>query len=128
MAFDERKVNRNERLWLLPAGFAETCGGYAAREVLGPGGRRPPRGPLHDGDLTARELVDLMHHTAVPHEPPGPTRYFIEGYGAINDTSQALAMRVLRGEAAEPARPQEDADDAQVTAAHRAQTTTSCVY
>lgn len=72
-------------------------------------GRAMARGPLADGRLTGPELRRLLRHVAVPAEPPGPERYFVEGYGALNRSAVALATRVLRGVAAEPERPDEDA-------------------
>jgi hypothetical protein len=119
------------------SGATPTVAGYAAllvqqaRALLGdtghrtadamaqrpPRGPRPPaRGPLADGRLTRDELVALLHHTATPKETPSPLRYAVEGYGATTARSHALALAVLRGTAAEPARPDEDAANAQVEA------------
>lgn len=105
------------------AGRATTLIGYA-REILGstwtgarrgvlaaarPGRALPARGPLADGDLTAAELTSLLHHVAIPAEPPTPARYFVEGYGALNDEAVRHAADVLRGARPEPERPAEDA-------------------
>lgn len=68
----------------------------------------PDRGPLADGDLTGSELVDLLHHVAVPAEPPSPARYFVEGYGALTDEAIERAKLVLRGVEEAPERPEED--------------------
>lgn len=77
----------------------------------------PAAGPLADGSLTRSELIDLLHHVAVPAEPPSPTRYLVEGYGALNDVAMRRAERVLAGLEPEPSRPEEDAMHAQVEAA-----------
>lgn len=69
----------------------------------------PARGPLADGDLTAAELTSVLHHVAIPAEPPTPARYFVEGYGALNDEAMRRAVDVLRGALPEPERPSEDA-------------------
>lgn len=87
---------------------------------LGPAGHKPARGPLADGDFTRSELIDLLHHTAVPFEPPSPGRYMMEGYGAIRPESIELAKRILEGRAVAPDRSEEDAAHAAVTAARRA--------
>lgn len=88
-------------------------GATGAREgalAIGRTARRgPPAGPLADGDLTSAELVDLLHHTAIPAEPPTPMRYLVEGYGAHNSDSVEHARRVLDGRAEPTARPEEDA-------------------
>ncbi len=76
--------------------------------------RKPARGPLADGDLTADELTDLLHHIAQPAEPESPLRYLIEGFGALNDSSISLGRRVLQGRAEEPARAAEEAMHEQV--------------
>lgn len=117
------------------SGATPTVAGYAAgliteaRRLLGAagprtdaslvsrraGGPRPPgRGPLADGRFTRDELVRLLHHTAVPAEPGSPARYALEGYGATTPMSHARALAVLRGAAAEPQRPEEDAAHDQV--------------
>lgn len=104
------------------AGRATTLIRYA-RHVLGsswtgvrrgvlaearPGRDLPSRGPLADGDLTATELTSLLHHVAIPAEPPTPARYMVEGYGALGDEAIARAMDVLRGAEPEPVRAAED--------------------
>lgn len=68
----------------------------------------PQDGPLRDGDLTAAELTELLHHTAEPAEPEGPARYLVEGYGALSNETVALAKDVLTGRTAMPQRNQED--------------------
>ena len=110
------------------SGAAPTVAGYGleliaeARRILGDAGPRtaealarigpaaqPPRsGPLADGNFTRDELVDLLHRTATPFEPPTGVRYLVEGYGASDARSQHLAIEVLRGDAPLPARPDED--------------------
>jgi hypothetical protein len=104
----------------------------AARSILGagrhnadlaslaPGATPPTRGPLADGRFTVDELTALMHHTAAPYEVASPARYLIEGYGAVNDATVTTAIRVLTGEIAEPARPDEDKAHDAVTQARRA--------
>ncbi|MEA2498762.1 MAG: hypothetical protein QOH26_1167 [Actinomycetota bacterium] len=84
------------------------------------GRRLPSRGPLADGDFTARELTDLLHHTARPAEPASALRYFLEGYGAVDEKTISSAMKVLRGDKAEPVRPQEDEAHRQAEAARGA--------
>lgn len=72
------------------------------------GPRRVSRGPLVDGQLTLPELTDLMLHTAAPAESATPGRYFVEGYGALSDSTEAQAIKVLAGKIALPVRPDED--------------------
>ena len=72
-------------------------------------GSLPRSGPLTDGALSLDELVQLLHRTAAPAEPPGETRYLVEGYGALNDATTAYARRVLDGTATLPDRAAEDA-------------------
>ena len=86
---------------------------------LGPGGKVPARGPLSDGELTNEELIDLLHHTAAPAEPPSPFRYLVEGYGAHDATTMDLAARVLSGSDVAPARPEEDQMNERVEDARR---------
>ena len=62
----------------------------------GTGVRPPVRGPLTDGAFTRDELLDLLHRSATPAEV-GPHRYLLEGFGAWDDRSHALALDVLRG-------------------------------
>lgn len=69
---------------------------------------RPRTGPLADGRLTADELEDLLHHTAIPAEQDTPLRYEVEGYGALTDASMSHADAVLRGGAVPAARVAED--------------------
>ena len=68
----------------------------------------PARGPLSDGNLTGSELVDVLHHVAVPFAPPSPASYALEGYGALSDGAIERAKRVLEGRATLPARADED--------------------
>jgi hypothetical protein len=76
--------------------------------------RLPARGPLRDGRLTRDELIDVLHHVAVPAEPAGPTRYAIEGYGALTREAMATAKRVLAGSQELPSRTEEDQQHALV--------------
>lgn len=83
--------------------------------------RLPNRGPLSDGDLTATELTDVLHHIAEPAEPPSPARYLVEGFGALNnDNVIPLGKAVLSGTAEMPERGQEEAMHEQVEAGRRA--------
>jgi hypothetical protein len=75
---------------------------------IGPGGITPKQGPLKDGKLTREELIDVMHHSATPAEPPSPARYLVEGYGAFQQGAVDLAKKILAGQTAEPERPEED--------------------
>lgn len=77
----------------------------------------PDSGPLADGDLTAHELTDLLHHVATPAEVPSPFRYLIEGFGGLNKDAIDLAKKILEGKAEEPSRPEEDQMHAQAEAA-----------
>ena len=74
----------------------------------GRGAALPKSGPLADGDLTSEELTNILHHVATPAEEPGPTRYLMEGYGALSNKTTALAKKVLLGVAPLPERPEED--------------------
>jgi len=71
------------------------------------GARRPSRGPLSDGALTAVELRRLLQDTATTAEPAGAARYPYEGFGALGTAQAALARAVLEGRAAAPDRGQE---------------------
>jgi hypothetical protein len=82
-------------------------GGTASRHAYAVGARRA-RGPLSDGVLTGPEVARLLRHVAVPAEPASPARYFVEGYGALGPAAAHRALDVIRGRAAEPARPDED--------------------
>jgi hypothetical protein len=81
--------------------------------VAAPGTTLPARGPLADGRFTRDELIGLLHHTAVAAEAASPARYFVEGFGAFARSSFDLSVAVLRGNATEPSRPDEDAARAQ---------------
>lgn len=72
------------------------------------GAKTPRKGPLGDGRLEASELTSLLHHVAVPKEPPSPVRYLVEGYGALTEEAVALGKQVLAGKAPEPERSEED--------------------
>jgi hypothetical protein len=106
------------------SGATPTVAGYAAelvaeaRRLLADTGPRtdtalarrrgpaapPGGGPLSDGTFTRDELVDVLHHAAVPAET-APGRYALEGFGATDRRSHAHALAVLRGTADLPARP-----------------------
>jgi hypothetical protein len=75
---------------------------------LGPGGRRPARGPLADGRLTAEELTRLLYQTAQPAESVEGARFPLEGYGAYNADAVARAAQVLAGKAVLPMRAKDD--------------------
>ncbi|HEX5272959.1 MAG TPA: S8/S53 family peptidase [Gemmataceae bacterium] len=126
------------------SGATPRTAGYAlglideARRILGGGpagsayarlaaGHVPPAtGPLADGAFTGDDLESLLRHTATPHEMASPARYLVEGYGAVDDGSIAVAGRVLRGAAPLPARPDEDQAAAAVTAARAAAFSARC--
>lgn len=95
-------------------GSAATGAREGALAIATSTAKLPRRGPLADGRLEAGEFTDLLHHVAIPAERETPTRYLVEGYGALNDSAVEKAKRVLSGKAAEPARPQEDAMHAAV--------------
>jgi hypothetical protein len=83
--------------------------------------RRPPtRGPMADGRLSRTELVGLMRHVAAPSMAGQPGAFYAEGYGALNRRAIHLAIAVLDGVSKEPARPDDDANEAQVEAARAA--------
>lgn len=104
---------------LLASGFTGARNKMLAR--AGPSSRVPEKGPLADGDLTAPELTDVLHHIARPAEPASPVRYLIEGYGALNhDEVLALGKSILAGAAELPPRPEEDAMHERVEAARAA--------
>jgi hypothetical protein len=67
-------------------------------------------GPLRDGRLDAKELVQLLHHVARPAMEPGPGRFFVEGFGALDAGALDAARQIMRGRLAEPARDPEDAE------------------
>lgn len=88
-----------------------------------PAGRRPSRGPLADGRLTAAELHEVVRKTAdpmshasrfdgtagsdcVPQAAPGP--YAKMGYGEVSEHTLSAAVSVVLGTATLPTR-QEDA-------------------
>jgi hypothetical protein len=123
----------------LTAGWAARLIGEARALLDAPGGERgvlaralagavlPARGPLSDGVFTRDELIALMHHTAIPAEQPSAARYFIEGFGAFTPVSFARATEILRGSAEEPARPDEDAADAEVRQLRRTAWAARCM-
>lgn len=75
--------------------------------------RLPARGPLADGDLTGPELTNLLHDVAIPYTRASPLRYFLEGYGALDDDAIERAKRVLEGRKTLPGRPDDDAQHEQ---------------
>lgn len=104
---------------ILGSRFTGARGGKLARAR---GDARPPEtGPLADGDLTATELTDVLHHIAQPAEPASPARYLLEGFGALNtDGVMAVGETILSGTAEMPERAQEQAMHEQVEAARGA--------
>jgi subtilisin family serine protease len=58
-------------------------------------GRRPVRGPLADGKLTADELQILLFHRARPSLPEQPGRYTQEGFGYFD--AKALTSALSEG-------------------------------
>lgn len=98
---------------------------HRALAAAGAGARLPRRGPLADGDLTREELETLLHRVAQPAESPGPHRYLVEGYGALNDDATELALRVLSGRVVAPDRSEED-DVHQVVESLRPVATAAC--
>ena len=83
-------------------------------------GRRPVRGPLLDGRLTADELETVILGAARPSLPAAPGRYAVEGYGWFNDTAQARAVSVLLGRSDAEQRVEDDAARAAARAARTA--------
>lgn len=85
--------------------------GTGAREgalvVASTGAKRPTRGPLADGRLTADELLAAQLGAATPARAE-PTRYAVEGYGLFDDQAQALVERVFAGRADLPPRTADD--------------------
>jgi hypothetical protein len=81
----------------------------------------PRRGPLSDGTFARDELIDVLHRTAVPAET-GPGRYALEGFGATDRRSHAVALDVLRGAAELPTRPDDQRlhDNAETLRGHQA--------
>lgn len=93
---------------ILGSRYTGTRGGALARAAAG--ADIPCVGPLSDGDFTAAELVQVLHHVAIPVAAAGPARYLFEGYGALNDPAAiATARDVLLGTKELPARPEDDA-------------------
>jgi hypothetical protein len=89
-------------------------------------GRVPTRGPLADHRLTAAEIEHLLRHVAVPYyATQHPAAFAVEGYGYLNAASEARAIDVLRGTAAEPGRAQDDQVEQAVEQA-RAAAFTAC--
>lgn len=87
------------------------------RGALAAGPHRTARGPLSDGRFNRVELVSLLHSIAQPHSGlPDGAQYAVEGYGALNATAIARAMKVLDGTASVSARSGDDQADA---AAHQ---------
>jgi hypothetical protein len=93
----------------------------------------PTTGPLSDGKLTRAEAEDIVLKTAqpVPFDPtkaswdyaiyPTTPLYFTyQGYGIVDKTSKAAALKVLMGEQPMPVRTEVDAWMAQLDAARNA--------
>lgn len=81
---------------ILGSRYTGTRGGALARATSG--ADIPSVGPLSDGDFTVTELVQVLHHVAIPVTPEAPARYLYEGYGALNDPAAiATARDVLLG-------------------------------
>lgn len=94
-------------------------GGVVAKAQKGL--RLPAKGPLSDGKLTRVEAEELVQKTAFPVEvdpekltwdyavrPTGPTYYMYQGYGVVDRSSRALAMKVLVGKKPMPDRAEVD--------------------
>ncbi|MDT7539180.1 MAG: Subtilase family [Actinomycetota bacterium] len=98
------------------SGATPRTAGWAARLIAHARQQRarPVRGPLADGRLTEPELVQLMRHVAVPSMSGQAGAFYAEGYGALNGRAVQRAIRVLDGGEPEPARPDDDAREAQV--------------
>lgn len=102
-------------LWQVRQEVGDTTGfqnGILAR--LPSGVEVPARGPLADGELTARELEDVLRATAKPVPPVpggpqgGPLSYLWAGYGLVDNESREDAVRVVLGEKEMPERVWED--------------------
>jgi hypothetical protein len=104
------------------SGATPRTAGWAAQLIAHARAQRrsPSTGPMSDGTLTLTELVRLMHHVAAPSMAGQPGAFYAEGYGALNRRAIRLAADVLDGTAVEPARPADDADEAQVERARAA--------
>jgi hypothetical protein len=93
--------------------------------VLAKGQRRPARGPLADGRLTAAELHEVVRRTAdpqshasrwdgtestscIPQLVTGAAAYPKIGYGEVSEHTAGDALAVLTGRAPLPPRPDED--------------------
>lgn len=104
---------------ILGSSFTGADGEVLARKVGARG--LPAKGPLADGDLTAAELTDVLHHIAQPAEPASPGRYLVEGFGALNhDAVLTLGKAVLSGSEELPQRAQDQTVHEQVEAARSA--------
>jgi hypothetical protein len=83
------------------------------RGALAAGPHRPLRGPLRDGRFTRTELTTLLHEVAMPHSGlPDGAQYAAEGFGALNASAIARAMRILDGTVSQPTRPGDEQADA----------------
>ena len=82
--------------------------------------RTPRRGPMTDRRLDVGELTRLLRHVAVPSMAGQPGAFYQEGYGALTRGAVQRGIHVLDGDATEPARPADDADEAQVEQARAA--------
>ena len=98
----------------------QRAGGVVAQAVAGVA--LPSAGPLADGKLTRLEAEDIVQKTAFPVPfdaekatwdyaiyPTTPAYFAYQGYGLVDRTAKARALRVLLGEEAMPDRTEVDA-------------------
>lgn len=104
--------------------FGDTTEGPEAKQavaVASKGARLPSKGPLKDGVLTRLEAEEIVQKTAFPVpadpetltwdyavRPTGPTYYVYQGYGVVDQASQALGIKVLLGATPMPDRAEVD--------------------
>lgn len=91
--------------------------------VIAAPGRAPKSGPLADGRLDRKELLDAVLHAARPSAADARGRYALEGFGFFDQKAQNLATDVLLGRAALPARAEDNAAFSASQAAELAMTT-----
>lgn len=106
-----RAAGRVARLIELSRGALHDSGSGVrkGRLAVAPEGAKVPPGLLSDRSLDAAELRHLLQSTATPMEPDGPTRYWVEGFGALGEPQMRLATSVLLGQRLAPDRAAEQA-------------------
>jgi subtilisin family serine protease len=116
--------------------FGDTVGGQRPDQVIATGpksSKAPAKGPLEDGKLTRLEAEALVQKTAFPVpadpqtiawdyavRPTTPLYYTYLGYGVVDHTSMALALKILMGKEAIPDRAEVDEWIATMDAARNA--------